>query len=83
MGLGPQNGRGSEPKPSELLIATFGGKAWFRTLRGTRGELPEGFNQDGTNAWPSHTAAEMGSGPDINPTAFARAPVKGVRGWRK
>ncbi len=79
MGLGPQNGRGSEPKPSELLIATFGGKAWFRTLRGTRGELPEGFNQDGTNAWPSHTAADMGPSRHVNPVAFALPAAKRVR----
>jgi hypothetical protein len=51
-----------EPKPSDLLLATFGGKGsgmWIKTTRGERC-VPADFPKPDWLDDPKHTAAEMG-----------------------
>ena len=61
-------------RPSELLTATFGGTVVYWT----NGAKSGGTRPDWLD-WPSHTAAEMGPGPKVNPVAFALPPKKRAR----
>lgn len=65
-------------KPSNLLLSTFGGKLAHWTNGQKSGG--QGFGPEGDwRSWPSHTAADMGAGPAVNPVAFAKPAHKRVR----
>lgn len=75
-------GLGLRTRPSDLLAETFGGRGFaVYATSGDRtwGVRPEWANPDCSTRWPSHTAAEMGPGPKVNPTAFALPAQRGDR----
>ena len=70
-----------EPKITDLLLLTFGGSRQVVQGDKTWGQLHR-VDQWGTfndaDGWRSHTAAEMGPGPDVNPTAFGIVKEKQI-----
>jgi hypothetical protein len=57
-----------------LLLAAFGGKGswtWWQVGDRQSGPLPPFTDKIPWRDDLTHTAAEMGPGPEVNPTAFA------------
>lgn len=76
-----QNGTQSE-RPSDLLLETFGGSMWVETSKGGRWRVPPNGGHGAPPpdmSGPSHTAADMGAGPAVNPVAFAKPAPRKIR----